>query len=314
MMIAKESANKIQDELVMGTAADAHIRAFAVRSTNLVEEARQRHDTTPIMTAALGRLLSAGAMMGAMMKGDDDILTLQVRGDGPAKGLTVTADSKGHVKGYPVNPYVDLPLNDAGKLNVGGAIGHGTLSVIRDMGLKEPYNGVSDLVSGEIAEDLAYYFNISEQTPSAVGLGVLVNKDTSVKEAGGFIVQLMPDVPDDVVDALEKNINEIDSITGMMEKGMGPEEILGAILGDMGLEITEKRPVAFHCNCSKDRVSRALSAIGKKELDDIIDDGKPIEVKCHFCGQAYHFTVDELKTIREERLRDRFNVTDSVQQ
>lgn len=290
----------MSDYIVTATASNASIRAFAIDATELVEKARTLHNTSPVMTAALGRLLSAGAMMGSMMKGDDDVLTLQISGDGPAKGLTVTANRHGQVKGYAVNPYVDLPINDKGKLDVGGAVGNGTLTVIRDLGLKEPYNGICNLISGEIAEDLAYYFNVSEQTPSAVGLGVRVAKDGSVEDAGGFIVQLMPNAEESVVAALENQIAQIDSITEMMEKGMTPEDILETILGPMGLEWTGKEPAAFVCDCSKDRVSRALAAINVKELDDIIQDGEPIEVRCHFCGSTYQFSIDELKAIREQ--------------
>ncbi|MGN0194693.1 MAG: Hsp33 family molecular chaperone HslO [Pseudoramibacter sp.] len=290
----------MSDYIVTATAAQASIRAFAIDATALVEKARTLHQTTPVMTAALGRLLAAGAMMGSMMKGKDDVLTLQISGDGPAQGLTVTANSRGEVKGYAVNPQAERPINAKGKLDVGGAIGNGTLTVIRDMGLKEPYNGICNLVSGEIAEDLAYYFNVSEQTPSAVGLGVRVKPDGSVENAGGFIIQLMPDASDETVNQLEAQVEKIDSITAMMGRGMTPEDILEAILSPMGLEWTGKQLAAFVCDCSEDRVSRALSAISLKELDAMIADGEPIEVRCHFCGKAYHFSVEALKAIREQ--------------
>lgn len=265
----------MSDYMVMGTAADAHIRAFAVSAAETVEEARIRHQTSPVMTAALGRLLSAGAMMGGMMKGDRDVLTLQISGDGPARGLIVTADSRGRVKGYAGNPSADLPLNAQGKLDVGGAIGKGTLRVIRDLGLKEPYNGNCELLTGEIAEDLAYYYNVSEQTPSAVGLGVLVNPDCSVKAAGGFIIQLMPDTPDEVIARLEQKISEIDSITAMMAKDLSPEAILKTILGELDLVMNDRLAVTFYCDCDQEKVSRALAAIGKKDMDEMIADGKP---------------------------------------
>jgi molecular chaperone Hsp33 len=290
----------MSDYIVTATSAQASVRAFAIDATQLVEKARTLHHTTPVMTAALGRLLAAGAMMGSMMKGKDDVLTLQISGDGPAGGLTVTANSRGEVKGYAVNPDAERPINAKGKLDVGGAIGNGTLTVIRDMGLKEPYNGICNLVSGEIAEDLAYYFNVSEQTPSAVGLGVRVKPDGSVESAGGFIIQLMPDASEATVSQLEAQVEKIDSITAMMGKGMTPEDILTAILEPMGLEWTGKQPAAFVCDCSEDRVSRALSAISLKELDAMIADNEPIEVRCHFCGKAYHFSVDALKAIREQ--------------
>lgn len=289
----------MSDYIVRATAANASIRAFAITSRELVETARQDHNTSPIMTAALGRLLSGGAMMGAMLKGEKDLLTLQIQCSGPAKGLTVTADSKGNVKGFAVNPVVELPPNAQGKLNVGGALDLGILSVIKDMGLKEPYVGQCQLQTGEIAEDLTYYFATSEQIPSAVGLGVLMNKDNTVKQAGGFIIQLMPFTPDDVIEKLEKRISEIDSVTMMLERGLTPEGILEEILGEFGVEIMDTMPTAFVCDCSKEKVSRALSTISKKDLDSIINDGESIEVKCQFCNTAYTFGIDELKEIRK---------------
>lgn len=288
----------MSDYIVRAMAADSQIRAFAINSKEMVEIARTAHGTSPVMTAALGRLLSAGAMMGSMMKGDKDVLTLQIQCSGPAKGLTVTADSKGNVKGYASNPVVDLPLNAKGKLDVGGALDLGVLSVIKDMGLKEPYVGQCQLQTGEIAEDLTFYFATSEQVPSAVGLGVLVDKD-GVKQAGGFIIQLMPFTTDEVIDKLETRIAEMDSVTGMLERGLSPEGILEEILGDFGLEITDTLDTQFYCDCSKEKVSRALASINKKDLDDIINDGESIEVKCHFCNKAYTFDVDELKEIRK---------------
>ena len=290
----------MSDYIVRATAADNSIRAFAITSKELVEKARQAHQTSPIMTAALGRLLSGGAMMGTMMKGEKDLLTLQIQCSGPAKGLVVTADSHGNVKGYANNPVVDLPPNAQGKLNVGGALDLGVLSVIKDMGLKEPYVGQCQLQTGEIAEDLTYYFATSEQIPSAVGRGVLVDKDCSVLQAGGFIIQLMPFTREEVIEKLEKRISEIDSVTQMLEKGMTPEDILEHILGEFGLEINDTIPAQFHCDCSKERIARALSTISKKDLDDIINDGEEIEIKCQFCNRAYKFSIDELKEIRKQ--------------
>ena len=287
------------DYIVRATAANASIRAFAITSRDLVETARTDHNTSPVMTAALGRLLSGGAMMGAMLKGDKDLLTLQIQCSGPAQGLTVTADSKGNVKGYAVNPVVNLPPNAQGKLDVGGALDLGILSVIKDMGLKEPYVGQCQLQTGEIAEDLTYYFATSEQIPSAVGLGVLVDRDCSVKQAGGFIIQLMPFTPDEVIDKLEEKIQNIPSVTDMLERGMTPEQMLQTILGDFGLEITDTLPTGFVCDCSKEKIARALATINKKDLDDIINDGEAIEVKCQFCNHAYGFNVEELKEIRK---------------
>ena len=287
------------DYIVRATAANASIRAFAITSRDLVETARTDHNTSPVMTAALGRLLSGGAMMGAMLKGDKDLLTLQIQCSGPAQGLTVTADSKGNVKGYAVNPVVNLPPNAQGKLDVGGALDLGILSVIKDMGLKEPYVGQCQLQTGEIAEDLTYYFATSEQIPSAVGLGVLMNKDNTVKQAGGFIIQLMPFTSDEIIEKLEKRISEIDSVTMMLERGLSPEGILEEILGGFGVEVTDTLPTAFVCDCSKEKVSRALATISKKDMDSIINDGESIEVKCQFCNKAYTFDIDELKEIRK---------------
>ena len=289
----------MSDYMVRATAANASIRAFAINAKEMVETARTNHQTLPVMTAALGRLLAAGAMMGSMMKGEKDVLTLQIQCSGPAKGLTVTADAMGNVKGYAVNPLVELPPNAQGKLDVGKALDLGVLSVIKDMGLKEPYVGQCQLQTGEIAEDITYYFATSEQTPSAVGLGVLVETDGSVKQAGGFILQLMPFTSDEVIEKLEKRISEMDSVTNMLERGLSPEGMLEEILGDFGLEITDTLETRFHCDCSKERVARALSTISKKDLDDIINDGESIEVKCQFCNSAYKFEIEELKEIRE---------------
>ena len=281
------------DYVIRATAADGQIRAFAATTRDLTETARQAHNTSPVATAALGRLMTAAVMMGYDMKGEDDLLTLKIQGDGPIGGLVVTADSKGEVKGYAFNPGVMLPPNDKGKLDVGGALGIGVLSVIKDIGLKEPYVGQTILVSGEIAEDLTYYYATSEQTPSSVALGVLMNKDNTVRQAGGFIIQLMPGASEAVISALEKKIGEIHSITTLLDVGNTPETILG-------LEINEKLPAKFTCNCNKSRIERALISVGKKDIQEMIDDGKPIEVNCHFCNKNYTFDVDELKDILEK--------------
>ncbi len=285
------------DYIIRASAAENQIRAFAATTKELVEHARSIHGTSPVATAALGRLLTAGAMMGSMMKGEEDILTLQIKGSGPIGGITVTADSKGTVKGYAHNPEVILHANDKGKLDVGGAVGAGILSVIKDLGLKEPYTGQTHLVSGEIAEDIAYYYATSEQVPSVVALGVLMNKDNTVRQAGGFIIQLMPFAEDAVIDSLEKKVNEITSITSLLDQEMSPEMILEHILGDFGLEPMEKQPVAFECNCTKERVEKAIISIGQKEITEMIEEEKPIEVNCHFCNTHYHFSVEELKDL-----------------
>ncbi|MBR4754571.1 MAG: Hsp33 family molecular chaperone HslO [Lachnospiraceae bacterium] len=287
----------MSDYIVRGTAADSSIRFFAATTRDTVEYARSAHNTSPVATAALGRLLTAGAMMGLMMKGDDDVLTLQIRGDGPLGGLTVTADSRGRVKGYPLNPDVILHANDKGKLDVSGAIGKGVLSVIKDMGLKEPYVGQTKLVTGEIAEDITFYFAESEQVPSSVGLGVLMNKDNTVRQAGGFIIQLMPFTDDKIIDALEAKLSGISSVTSMLDAGKTPEDIIEDILGDFGIEYTDKTPTAFECSCSKERVKKALYSIDKKDIKEMIDEGKPISVECHFCNRSYEFSKDELEEI-----------------
>lgn len=287
----------MEDYLVRAIADNGQVRAFAAYTKNTVETARQAHNTSPVVTAGLGRLLTAGAMMGSMMKGDRDVLTIKAEGSGPVGHYLVTADSKGNVKGYAANPNVILPANAAGKLDVGGSLGVGLLTVIKDLGLKEPYTGTCELVSGEIAEDLTYYFASSEQTPSSVGLGVLMTKDNTVNVAGGFIIQLMPDATEETISIVEEKISTIKSVTSMLENGLDPEGIINLILGGLDPEILDKMPVRFYCNCSKERVSKALIAIGRKELDNIIADNEPIEVKCHFCNKAYNFTVDELKKL-----------------
>lgn len=290
------------DYIIRASAADNQIRAFAATTKELVEYARTIHGTSPVATAALGRLLTAGAMMGSMMKGDNDILTLQMKGNGPIKGLTVTADSKGTVKGYAYNPEVMLPPSKKGKLDVGGALGSGILSVIKDMGLKEPYVGQTHLVSGEIAEDLTYYYATSEQVPSVVALGVLMNKENTVRRAGGFIIQLMPFATEDVITKLEKKISDVDGITGFLDQDMTPEMILDKFLGEFGLEILGQIPTRFECNCSKRRIEKAIISIGQKDILEMIEDNKPIEVNCHFCSKHYHYSVEELKEILQKSM------------
>ncbi len=285
------------DYIVRAVAAKGQIRAFAITSRELTEKARSCHNTSPVVTAALGRLLSGGAMMGVMMKGDKDILTIQVRGSGPMKGLTVTADAKGTVKGYPLVPDVLISANEKGKLDVAGALGPGFLHVIKDLGLKEPYGGQTELSTSEIAEDLAYYFAASEQVPSAVGLGVLMEKNNTVKQAGGFIIQLMPFAEEEVISRLEQKVTAVDSVTALLEQGHTPETLLELLLGDLELQITDRIPARFFCNCSKERVTKAIVSIGEQEIREMIQEGKPIEVNCHFCNTNYTFTPEELKEI-----------------
>ncbi|MCB5385482.1 Hsp33 family molecular chaperone HslO [Blautia glucerasea] len=287
----------MNDYIIRATAANDQIRAFAAVTTQMVETAREHHNTSPVATAALGRLLTAGAMMGSMMKGEKDVLTLQIKAGGPLQGLTVTADSQGNVKGYVGNPDVCIPANSKGKLDVAGAVGPGFLTVIKDMGLKEPYSGQVMLQTCEIAEDLTYYFATSEQVPSAVGLGVLMNKNNTVRQAGGFIVQLMPFAEEEVISRLEQNVQKISSVTNLLEEGHTPESLLEKVLEGFDMQINEKTDTRFHCNCSKERVEKALISIGRKELNEMIQEGKPIEMNCHFCNTNYNFTVEELKEI-----------------
>lgn len=286
----------MKDYIVRASAANTQIRAFAAVTTELVEEARKAHNTSPVATAALGRLLTGGALMGTMMKNPTDMLTVQIKCSGPIGGLTVTADSMGNVKGYVFEPSVILPPKN-GKLDVGGALGQGVMTVIKDMGLKEPYSGQTILQTGEIAEDLTYYFATSEQVPSSVGLGVLMEKDNTVRCAGGFIVQVMPFIDDDVLNKLEQNIQNIQSVTSMLDHGHTPEEMLNQVLEGLDVEITDTMPTQFYCNCSKERIEKAIISIGKKDIQSMIDDGEDIEVKCHFCNKAYKYTIDELKEL-----------------
>ena len=280
----------MSDYMIRATAANGQIRAFAATTRDLTEYARNAHNTSPVVTAALGRTMTAAVMMGSMMKGDKDLLTIKIQGDGPIGSITVTADSHCHVKGYAQNPMVLIPANSIGKLDVAGAIGKGVLSVIKDIGLKDPYVGQTDLVSGEIAEDLTYYFAVSEQTPSSVGLGVLMNKDNTVRQAGGFIIQLMPDASEETISALENNGN-----AAMLDSGKTPEDILQELRGDMELAVLDRLAVSFKCGCSKERFARGIASIKKSDIQEMIDAGENIETCCQFCNSKYVFTPDELK-------------------
>lgn len=292
-----------EDYVVRAAAAGSQVRAFAAASKGMVEEARSAHNTSPVVTAALGRLLTAGAMMGAMQKGDKDMLTLQIQSEGPVKGLMVTADSHGNVKGYAFQPDVRIPANAQGKLDVASAVGTGFLHVVKDMGLKEPYRGQIELQSGEVAEDLTYYFAASEQTPSSVGLGVLMNRENTVRQAGGFIIQLMPDTDDDIIRQLESNIRGLRPVTEMLDNGFTPEQMLETVLAGLDVEILERTPCRFFCNCDRDRIEKALISVGRKELQDMIQEDREIEVNCHFCGRHYIFTPAELKELLRQCTR-----------
>ncbi len=293
----------MSDYMIRATAANGQIRAFAATTRDLTEYARNAHNTSPVVTAALGRTMTAAVMMGSMLKGDKELLTVKIQGDGPIGSLTVTADSKANVKGYVNNPDVMLPPSKEGKLDVGKALDLGVLTVIKDIGLKEPYSGQTHLVSGEIAEDLTYYFAASEQIPTSVALGVLMNKDNTVRQAGGFIIQMMPYAEEETISKLEKKIAEFKSVTYALEHEHTPEKMMEDLLGDMDMKIYEKVPTQFHCNCSKERVEKAVISVGKKEIQNMIDDGEPIEVNCHFCNTHYHYSVDDLKRMLNEATR-----------
>lgn len=294
----------MNDYMIRATAADGQIRAFAATTRDMVENAKNAHNTSPVATAALGRLMTAAAMMGADLKGEKDLLTLRIEGSGPLGGLLVTANGHGDVKGYAFNPDVMLPPNAQGKLDVGGSLDLGVLSVIKDIGLKEPYVGQTQLVTGEIAEDLTYYFATSEQVPSSVALGVLMNKDNTVRQAGGFIIQLLPGASDEIIDKLEAKLSGISSITALLNAGKTLEEILTDILGEFGLEILSKMPVQFRCDCDRSRVEKAIISIGKKEIQDMINEGREIEVNCQFCNKHYKFSVDELGDLLKKATRE----------
>ena len=294
----------MNDYMIRATAAEGQIRAFAATTRDMVENAKNANNTSPVATAALGRLMTAAAMMGADLKGEKDLLTLRIEGSGPLGGLLVTANGHGDVKGYAFNPDVMLPPNAQGKLDVGGSLDLGVLSVIKDIGLKEPYVGQTQLITGEIAEDLTYYFATSEQVPSSVALGVLMNKDNTVRQAGGFIIQLLPGASDEIIDRLEAKLSGISSITSLLDAGKTPEEILTDILGEFGLEILKKMPVQFHCDCERSRVEKAIISIGRKEIQDMIDEGKEIEVNCQFCNKHYKFSVDELGEMLKKATRE----------
>lgn len=291
------------DYILRATAGNGSIRAFVAVTKETVQKAFEIHQTTPVMSAALGRALTASAIMGSMLKSEKDLITISIKGDGPGQGLVVTSDCEARVKGYVFNPNVDIPLKKNGKLDVQAALGEGSLTIIKDLGLKEPYVGQIPLVSGEIAEDLTYYFAKSEQTPSAVALGVLVDRDYSIKQAGGFIIQMLPDADEEIVDKLENKLAKMTPFTQMLDEGMSAEDILNELLGEFGVNILDKIEVSYYCNCSKDRVEKALLSVGKKELAKIIEEDKKATLHCHFCNTDYDFYEDELRQLLEEALR-----------
>ncbi len=290
----------MSDVIVRGTAADAQVRVFVAMTKDLVQQAFDYHKTSPVVSAALGRLLTAGAMMGYMQKGEEEKLSLIIEGDGPLRKMTVTANAKAQVKGYVSDKTIDIPLKPNGKLDVSAAIGSGTLTVVKDLGLKEPYVGTTPLQTGEIGDDLTYYFTASEQIPSAVGLGVLVDTDYSIRQAGGFIIQLMPDAADEVITQVEKNLGQIQSVTSLFEEGKRAQDIFAVLTEGLGGEIADTIIPAYVCDCSEDRIRRALTSLGKEEIRAMIDDKETIEVHCDFCNRFYYFTVEQLQEILKE--------------
>lgn len=287
----------MKDTIIRGMAANNQVRFFASYSKDLVETARATHNTSPVATAALGRLLTAGAMMGSMCKNDSDVLTLQIQCSGPINGLTVTSNAKAQVKGYANNPNVMLPPSPQGKLDVGKALDLGVLSVIKDIGLKEPYVGQSNLTTGEIAEDLTYYFATSEQIPTSVALGVLMEKDNTVKHAGGFIIQLMPFAEEELISDLETRLKDFSSITSLMDKGLSPEDMMNKLFEGYDVVLNDSITPEYHCDCSRERVYKAVMSVGKAEIEDMIADGEPIEVGCHFCNRKYTFDIPDLQSM-----------------
>lgn len=286
------------DYFIRGMDKEGRIRIFVANTSNMVEEARKIHNSSATATAALGRALTAGVMMGGMMKNDEDLLTLKIAGDGPIGTIFVVAKNNGDVKADILNPQADLPSRPDGKLDVGGLVGrNGSITTIMDLGLKEPYLGQSQLISGEIAEDLTNYYAYSEQQPSAVGLGVLVDKDISVKAAGGYIIQLLPGVSDEDIDKIEDSLATMEPISQLIDKGLSPEEIMNSLLKDFSMEVLEKKPLKYHCDCSREKINKVIKDLGKTEINAIIEEDGKAEVVCHFCNKKYQFSEDDLRKI-----------------
>ncbi len=291
----------MQDYIIRATAAEGTVRAFAAATTDMAGKAMEIHGLSPLAAAALGRTMTAAAMMSQTLKGERDTLTIQIKSDGPLGGIVVVSGTNANVRGYVHNPGVYLPLNRSGKFDVSGAIGkNGYLNVIKDFGLKEPYIGYVDLVSGEIAEDIAYYFAYSEQVPSIVALGVLVDTDGTVMNSGGFIIQLMPGAEDDMIGFLENRVKEIPSVTALLADGKTPEDILDMVLGEKGLNISGRTSCGFQCNCSRERMERNIISLGKAEIMSIIEDQHNAEVQCHFCNKKYMFREEDLLSLLDE--------------
>jgi molecular chaperone Hsp33 len=287
----------MEDYIIRATAANGTIRAVAAVTTNMAKESQNTHGLSPLATAALGRTMTAAAMMSTMLKGERDTLTVQIKGDGPIGGIVVVSDSKANVKGYVHCPLVYLPLNSKGKFDVAGAIGKGYLNVIKDMGLKEPYIGYVDLVSGEIAEDITYYYAYSEQIPTVTSLGVLTNSSEIVASSGGFILQLMPGADEETITFIENRINSVPSVTGLLYEDKLPEDILNMILSEKDIKIIDKKPCRYMCNCSRERMERSIISLGKKEILDIVNVDHGAELQCHFCNKKYRFSEEDLLSL-----------------
>lgn len=288
----------MKDYLVRGMSMDGFVKVVAIRSTELVRRGAQIQKTTPNATAAFGRALTAASMMGNMQKVENGSMTLQIRGGGPIGTITVVSDPEGNVRGCVTEPHVPLVEKYPGKLDVGATVGKGgTITVIRDLQMKEPYVGSAQLVSGEIADDVTAYFAQSEQIPTACALGVLVDRDQSVKVAGGYIVQLLPGAPDDIIDRLEAGVKKAGAVTPMLEQGMTPEDMLGQVCGDLGVVFLETTEVSYKCYCSRQRVEAALISLGRKELQEIADEGESFPVECQFCDTVYTFTPEDIRTL-----------------
>ena len=290
----------MKDYLVRGMTMDGMVKVVAIRSTELVKEGARLQGTTPNATAAFGRALTAASMMGNMQKVENGSMTLQIRGDGPIGGMVCVSDPVGNVRGYVYNPKVPLVEKHSGKLDVGATVGAGTLTIIRDLQMKEPYVGSIELVSGEIGDDVTAYFAQSEQTPTACALGVLVDTDTSVKVAGGYMLQLLPGATEETITALEEGIQRAGAVTAMLEAGMTPEDILGQVCGSLGVVFMETTEVSYKCYCDRERVTAALISLGKKELQEIADEGKSFPVECQFCDVVYEFTPEQIREILEK--------------
>ncbi|MFI3229957.1 MAG: Hsp33 family molecular chaperone HslO [bacterium] len=297
--MSENNINNNKDYILRATAGNGSVRVFIANTKETVQQAFLNHQTSPVISAGLGRSLTAVAIMGCMLKSEKDLITLKITGDGPARGLLVTGDSKARVKGYPFNPRVDIPLKPNGKLDVQEALGFGDMTIIKDMGLKEPYVGHTPLISGEIAEDLTYYFAKSEQTPSAVSLGVLVDRDYSIKQSGGFIIQMLPDADEEIIDKLENKLANLKPFTELLEENNTPEDILDLLFNDIGYNILDTIPVSFYCNCSRPKIEKALISVGEQELTDIINEDKKATLHCHFCSKDYHFNEQELIDLLE---------------